>query len=301
MKNHRSLSSFATLSSLTTLLVVTAGCEVTDDESAGTEATAASSGQSQGIGGTGDDSATAPDTNGSTTGPATAADSSATAATDSTDAADSEDSGDSANATDSNDSGSAIAPGCRHVCEDDTDCLFQGGINAGLRCGEASYCAFTCDVDTDCAAVFATNPQQPCTANAECAVSGLCLDRGDGSGACSFIPSGIACPPELELVDVVDIAGTPAMVCGTLAVCIDNDDGTRACDIASGCEEDGCPGDLTCGQDGTCFCTADEDCGPAGDTCTDGLCSFSCDSAADCEDVPLFANFEGGSLVCEGA
>lgn len=283
------------ISSLAIALLVSAGCESPDDGglASDTEDASASS-VVTGAGTSGTDATPSTNSGPATSSPDTTGDASTTSASAST--------GDpETGSTDpSAGSGSTGASGCRHVCAQDSDCLFQGGLDTGLRCGEAEYCAFTCDLDTDCAAAFSTNPQMPCSTNAECVVSQVCLDRGDGAGACTLIPGNAECPRGLVEVDVLDIEGNPTTACGTEASCVDFEDGTRACELNSGCQEDGCPDGLTCGDDGSCFCTADEDCTVAGDTCTDGVCSFSCDSDQECEDVPLFANFEGGTLVCEG-
>lgn len=274
------------ISSLATVLLLLGGCDNSDEETPASDTeNATTSSEPTGAGSSGTDS------NASTnSGPATSTEDSSSSGDPGMDSTDP-----------SAGSGSSAWVGCRHVCEQDSDCLFQGGLDTGLRCGEAGYCTFTCSADTDCAAAFSSNPQMPCSTNAECIVSELCLDRGDGEGACTFIPNDIECPRGLAEVDVVDIEGNPTTICGTEMSCLELEDGTRSCGSNTGCLQDGC-GDsgLTCGDDGVCFCTADEDCSVAGDTCTDGVCSFSCDSAQECEDVPLFANFEGGTLVCEG-
>lgn len=280
------MKTLSLISSLAAVLTLLGGCDNSDEGTAASDTeSATASSDPTGTGSSGTDA-----TASTSSGPATSAEddsSSGDPGTDSTDP--------------SAGSGTSEWTGCRHVCEQDSDCLFQGGLDTGLRCGEAGYCTFTCSVDTDCAAVFSSSPQMPCSTNAECIVSELCLDRGGGEGACTFIPADTECPRGLVEVDALDIEGNPTTVCGSETSCVDLEDGTRSCEFNTSCLEDGCPEGLTCGDDGVCFCTADEDCSVAGDTCTDGVCSFSCDSAQECEDVPLFANFEGGTLVCEGA
>lgn len=203
--------------------------------------------------------------------------------------------------TSGSDTNGAENVGCRHVCASDADCFFEGGVDTGLRCGETGYCIYACTEDADCLAQFASSAFMPCTSNAECALTGVCLDRGNGEGGCATItPDLTPCPEEVPAIDVVDIEGNPVTVCGQPdAYCGTLDDGAAACLFADTCAETGCPEGLTCAESGACICTADEDCLGFGDTCTDGGCSYSCESDAACEGITVFEMFEGGEIICE--
>lgn len=295
MNTQRLVSLFIT----TTALL--GGCVVTDDEAAQTDAQAATASSETTESETadspsgGDPSSTAS----ATDSPGTSGSASATISASATMSAGSD--GDSSGLTDPSDGSGGSGSGCRHLCEQDSDCLFQGGSSVGLRCGDGGFCAFTCSDDLDCLGHFASNPMQSCSSNSDCIVTGICIDRGAGFGACAFItPAQIECPSDLPQVEVVDIEGNPASVCGQSdAYCGESDDGTPICELAEGCDLHGCPDGLSCGEDGVCFCVADADCGFAGNTCTEGVCSFSCSNDAECSEFQVFATFEGGSIVCE--
>lgn len=202
-------------------------------------------------------------------------------------------SGDETPGTDTNTTGGV----CEHTCAANEDCQAPGGTDIGFIC-DGSTCVPAeepdlCESDDECVPLF-SGWVTPCTmGGGECAATmQVCVDLGDGSGACATAPSEfVTCDllmqEEVERTNLDD--GMPATVCAnTNAAC--NEEGF--CYLP--CVDDTTCGELVCNvETGFCECNDDADCGEGG-TCDAGVCSVpGCMDDADCMNP-----FNGGTIAC---
>lgn len=186
---------------------------------------------------------------------------------------------------------------CEHTCAASEDCTIAG-TDVGFIC-EDSHCIPSdppdlCESDDECVPLF-SGWVTPCTmGGGECAATmQVCVDLGDGTGACATAPSEfVMCDlfmqEEVERTNLDD--GMPATVCAnTAATCNEN----GICYVP-------CVDDTTCGEfvcntgTGVCECDADTDCGTDGQTCEAGACTVpGCMADTDCMNA-----FDGGMVAC---
>jgi hypothetical protein len=186
---------------------------------------------------------------------------------------------------------------CEHTCSANEDCLAAGGTDIGFIC-DGSLCVPAeepdlCESDDECVPLF-SGWVTPCTmGGGECAATmQVCVDLGDGSGACATPPSefltcDLLMQAEVERTNLDD--GSMVTVCAnTNAACGDQ----GFCYLP--CVDDTTCGELVCNvETGVCECDDDADCGEGG-TCDAGVCSVpGCMDDADCMNP-----FNGGTVAC---
>jgi hypothetical protein len=113
-----------------------------------------------------------------------------------------------------------------------------------------------------------------CEGDAGCGEGGICVVAGEEVGGCAFSPPCVAGERDFESARFA--GGDAVTVCAV-------DDGTCVdgfCAKNDDCNTNGvpCPDGFVCGEDGSCRCDGDVDCG--GRTCVDGTCR--CDDVTDC-------------------
>lgn len=184
---------------------------------------------------------------------------------------------------------------CQHTCSADEDCL-AAGLDIGLICTDSQCLPAEppdlCESDEECIPLF-SGWVTPCTmGGGECAATmQVCIDLGDGTGACATAPSEfVTCDllmqAEVEQTNLDD--GMPVTVCAnTSATC--HEEGY--CYVP--CVDDTTCGALVCNVDtGVCECDSDDDCGEG--TCDAGVCTVpGCTSDEECVNP-----FDGGTIAC---
>jgi hypothetical protein len=216
---------------------------------------------------------------------------------------------------------------CQEECQEDSDCEVSG-VDAGFTCDNNRCVGSTvegCTENDECVAQRSGwTAGTECMAQADCDATGqFCIDVL-GTNRCVTGPSmALSCDTlmmqEIDTVnadgDMVTVCGQPDAECNDFGGCYipcgsDADctiDGYPSCDTGTGlcgcssdadCETLGNSATSVCLASATCGCGEDQDCVDAnlGDTCFDGACGCSVDSACN-QDQTVFDNT---TVVCAG-